>query len=104
MTRSFLPAALAAVALSASPAAAQPVAPPSNLEARVKALEVRVAELERLVAPPSNLTPAVAAPTIYDPPAPGFAPAYAAGSACAGGNCAAPASYRFQPFGGRFRR
>lgn len=33
-----------------------------------------------------------------------FAPTYAAGSACAGGNCAAPASYRFQPFGGRFRR
>ena len=100
MTRSFLPAAMVAVALSAPPAAAQSVAPPSNLEARVKSLEVRVAELERLVAPPSNLAPAVAAPTIYDPPA----PAFAAGSACAGGNCAAPASYRFQPFGGRFRR
>jgi uncharacterized membrane protein len=31
-------------------------------------------------------------------------PAAATGSACAGGSCAAPASYRFAPFGGRFRR
>jgi len=101
----FLAAALAAAALCA-PAAAQPVAPPSNLPLadRVTALEARVAQLERRLAPPSNL-PAPAAAAV--PPTPtyflvngrlvpeaefhaGTATPFA-GGACAGGSCSAPA-------------
>lgn len=102
----FLAAALAASALCA-PAAAQPVAPPSNLPLadRVTALEARVAQLERRLAPPSNLpapaaaAPATAAPTYYlvgnrlVPEAEFHAGTAAplAGGACAGGSCSAPA-------------
>jgi hypothetical protein len=135
MTKTFLPATLAALALSASSAHAQdfPVAREvaavkadvSQLKAEVASLKAQLAGLTGVAAPAfpaacpcGDFCPCALAATPKATPAvvctdagcfpagsaPAFAPTYAAGSACAGGSCAAPASYRFQPFGGRFRR
>jgi hypothetical protein len=87
----FLAAALAAAVVPPAAAQAQPVAPPSDFPA-VYAQVTAPATAGPVVCTARECVPAAGA-------AGGPGP-----SACAGGSCRPAPTYRFAPFGGRFRR